>query len=182
MLRTSIAQGPAPTVYLAGEMDLDCADTLREAVSEAARGAQMVALDFDGVEFIDSSGTGIFVRLALDLKSQGTPLVARNLSPAVRGVLDSCGCANSSAMRSSRTSPDRQSGPGRASNARSGPLAPASTTTVAASTPSLMLDTYASPRNWTPSRVIMLNTIDEPSCRWLRNSSALDGDSTRRLQ
>jgi anti-anti-sigma factor len=88
MLRTSIAQGPAPTVYLAGEMDLDCADALREAVTEAARGAQVVALDFAGVEFIDSSGTGIFVRLALDLKSQGTPLVARNLSPAVRGVFD----------------------------------------------------------------------------------------------
>jgi anti-anti-sigma factor len=88
MLRTSIAQGPAPTVYLAGEMDLDCADSLRESVSEAALGAQMVTLDFAGVEFIDSSGTGIFVRLALDLKSQGTPLVARNLSPAVRGVFD----------------------------------------------------------------------------------------------
>lgn len=88
MLRTSIAQGPAPTVHLAGEMDLDCADTLREAVSEAARGAEMVVLDFSGVEFIDSSGTGIFVRLTLDMKSQGTPLVARNLTPAVRGVFD----------------------------------------------------------------------------------------------
>ncbi len=88
MLQTSIAQGPAPTVYLAGEMDLDCADSLRDAVTEASRGAQVVALDFAGVEFIDSSGTGIFVRLCLDLKSQGTPLVARNLSPAVRGVFD----------------------------------------------------------------------------------------------
>ena len=34
MLRTTIAQGPAPTVFLAGEMDLDCADTLREAVAD----------------------------------------------------------------------------------------------------------------------------------------------------
>jgi anti-anti-sigma factor len=82
MLRTTIAQGPAPTVFLAGEMDLDCADTLREAVAEAARGAQMVVLDFAGVEFIDSSGTGIFVRLCLDMKSQGTPLLARNLGEA----------------------------------------------------------------------------------------------------
>ena len=88
MLRTSITQGPAPVVSLAGEMDLDCADTLREAVAEAARGAQMVVLDFAGVEFIDSSGTGIFVRLALDMKGQGTPLVAGNLSPAVRGVFE----------------------------------------------------------------------------------------------
>lgn len=88
MLRTSVAQGPAPTVYLSGEMDLDCADVLREAVAAAARGAEAVVLDFSGVSFIDSSGTGIFVRLCLDLKSQGTPLVARNLTPTVRGVFD----------------------------------------------------------------------------------------------
>lgn len=88
MLRITIAPGPAPTIYLAGEMDLDCADSLREAVAEAARGAEMVVLDFDRVEFIDSSGTGIFVRLCLDMKSKDTPLLARSLSPAVRGVFD----------------------------------------------------------------------------------------------
>jgi anti-anti-sigma factor len=88
MLRTSVAQGPAPTVFLSGEMDLDCADTLREAVAEAALGAELVVLDFSGVSFIDSSGTGIFVRLCLDLKSQGTPVVVRNLTPTVRGVFD----------------------------------------------------------------------------------------------
>ena len=88
MLRTTIAQGPAPTVFLAGEMDLDCADGLREAVAEAARGAQVVVLDFAGVSFIDSSGTGIFVRLCLDMSNQGTPIVARSLSPAVKGVFD----------------------------------------------------------------------------------------------
>jgi anti-sigma B factor antagonist len=88
MLRTSVAQGPAPTVFLSGEMDLDCADTLREAVAEAALGAEMVVLDFSEVSFIDSSGTGIFVRLCLDLKSQGTPVVVRNLTPTVRGVFD----------------------------------------------------------------------------------------------
>jgi anti-anti-sigma factor len=88
MLRTTIAQGPAPTVFLAGEMDLDCADTLRETVAQAALGAETVILDFANVEFIDSSGTGIFVRLSLDMKSQGVPLVAQNLSPAVRGVFD----------------------------------------------------------------------------------------------
>jgi anti-anti-sigma factor len=88
MLQTSIAPGPAPVVSLSGEMDLDCADTLRDAVSQAAAGAQMVVLDFGGVDFIDSSGTGIYVRLSLDMRSQGTPLVARNLTPAVRGVFD----------------------------------------------------------------------------------------------
>ena len=88
MLQTTTAPGPAPTIYLVGEMDLDCADLLREAVADAARGAEMVVLDFDRVEFIDSSGTGIFVRICLDMKSQGTPLLARRLSPAVRGIFD----------------------------------------------------------------------------------------------
>jgi anti-anti-sigma factor len=88
MLRTTTTPGPAPTIYLTGEMDLDCADSLREAVADAARGAEMVVLDFDRVEFIDSSGTGIFVRICLDMKSQGTPLMVRGLPPVVRGVFD----------------------------------------------------------------------------------------------
>jgi anti-anti-sigma factor len=88
MLQTTIAPGPAPIVFLAGEMDLDCAEGLRAAVAEAAAGAQTVVLDFANVQFIDSSGTGIFVRLCLDMKSQGTPIAARNLSLAVRGVFD----------------------------------------------------------------------------------------------
>jgi anti-anti-sigma factor len=88
MLQTTIAPGPAPTIYLIGDMDLDCADNLRRAVADASQGAEMVVLDFGRVEFIDSSGTGIFVRLCLDMKTQGTPLLARSLSPAVRGVFD----------------------------------------------------------------------------------------------
>ena len=88
MLLTTIAPGPAPTIYLMGDMDLDCADSLRQAVADAAQGAEMIVLDFDRVDFIDSSGTGVFVRLCLDMKGEGTPVVARRLSPAVRNVFD----------------------------------------------------------------------------------------------
>lgn len=88
MLLTTTAPGPAPTIYLMGEMDLDCADGLRQTVADAAQGAEMVVLDFDRVDFIDSSGTGVFVRLCLDMKGQGTPVIARRLSPAVRNVFD----------------------------------------------------------------------------------------------
>ncbi len=88
MLMTTVAPGPAPTIYLMGEMDLACADDLRQAVNDAAQGAEMIVLDFDHVAFIDSSGTGVFVRLCLDMKGQGTPILARRLSPAVRGVFD----------------------------------------------------------------------------------------------
>lgn len=88
MLHTTADKEPEPTVHLQGEMDLDCAETLRWAVVEAAVGAQEVVLDFAGVRFIDSSGSGIFVRLCLDMQQRGVPLRVRNLTPAVAQVLD----------------------------------------------------------------------------------------------
>lgn len=84
MLHTNVDRQNVPTVFLAGDMDLDCAETLRATVGEAARGATEVVLDFARVEFIDSSGTGIFVRLCLDLQAQGVNVHARNV-PAVVG-------------------------------------------------------------------------------------------------
>jgi stage II sporulation protein AA (anti-sigma F factor antagonist) len=88
MLHTNVDRQNVPTVYLAGEMDLDCADTLRTTVSEAAIGSSEVVLDFGGVEFIDSSGTGIFVRLCLDLQSQGVTLRARSVPAVVNEVFE----------------------------------------------------------------------------------------------
>ena len=86
MLRAVTEQGVVPHMYLFGEMDLNCADSLRDAVNDAARGAELLIVDFSEVDFIDSSGTGIFVRLCLDLQSQGIILRAANLSPAVADV------------------------------------------------------------------------------------------------
>ena len=106
-------RGPAPTVYLfAGEIDLDCADTLREAVDRGREGCADRRWT-SAVEFIDSSGTGIFVRLALDLKHEGTPLVAAT-SSAVRGASSTAGgCASWSATRSSGLTRLRSPGRGR---------------------------------------------------------------------
>jgi len=88
MLHTQVENGEVPVIFLKGEVDLDSAETFRWVVADVGKGVAEVIIDFAGVSFIDSSGTGIFVRLSLDLKSQGTPLVARNLSPAVKGVFD----------------------------------------------------------------------------------------------
>jgi anti-anti-sigma factor len=88
MLTVRLEQEDHPTVYLAGEMDLDCADDLRETVERAGAGAEMVVLDFADVRFIDSSGTGIFVRLCLDLQAQGVAVRARNVPPVVAQVFD----------------------------------------------------------------------------------------------
>ncbi len=86
MLHTRVDKGVAPIVYLEGEVDLDCTETLRWVVSDAVRGSDQAVLDFAGVRFIDSSGAGIFVRLCLDLRAQGIQLRARSLSPAVEDV------------------------------------------------------------------------------------------------
>ncbi len=88
MLTTRLETGAYPTIYLSGEMDLDCADELRAVVESAAEGAEQVALDFADVRFIDSSGTGIFVRICLDLQARGVAIKARRLSPAVAQVFD----------------------------------------------------------------------------------------------
>jgi anti-sigma B factor antagonist len=88
MLSTRLEHEAHPTIYLDGEMDLDCADELRRVVEQAAEGAELVALDFADVRFIDSSGTGIFVRLCLDLQAQGVALRARNVPPVVAQVFD----------------------------------------------------------------------------------------------
>ena len=40
------------------------------------------------MRFIDSSGTGIFVRLCLDMQQRGIRLRVRNLTPAVAQVFD----------------------------------------------------------------------------------------------
>lgn len=88
MLTLHLEHEPGPVIYLAGEMDLECADQLRETVMQAADGAEQVVLDFSEVTFIDSSGTGIFVRLCLDLQVAGVALRARSLPPVVRQVFD----------------------------------------------------------------------------------------------
>jgi anti-anti-sigma factor len=88
MLSTRLEQEVHPTIYLCGEMDLDCADELRGIAERAADGAENLVLDFAGVLFIDSSGTGIFVRLCLDLQAQGVAVRARNVPPVVAQVFD----------------------------------------------------------------------------------------------
>jgi len=88
MLTARLEHEPEAVIYLAGEMDLDCVDLLRETVEKVGDGADMIILDFTDVTFIDSSGTGIFVRLCLDLQVAGVKLRARSIPPVVAQVFD----------------------------------------------------------------------------------------------
>lgn len=86
MLHTRVEPGESPIIYLEGEIDLDSVETFRWAVSDAIRGASQAVIDFSGVTFIDSSGTGLLVRFCLDYKAQGLQLRLRNIPPVVDDV------------------------------------------------------------------------------------------------
>jgi len=86
MLHTRVESGDTPVIHLEGEIDLDSAETFRWVVTDAVRGATEIVLDFARVTFIDSSGTGLLVRLCLDYKSQGVQLRLTRIPPAVDDV------------------------------------------------------------------------------------------------
>jgi anti-anti-sigma factor len=88
MLHTRVESGETPVIYLEGEIDLDSVETFRWVVSDAVRGSSELILDFVGVTFIDSSGTGLLVRSCLDYRAQGIVLRLRNIPPVVDDVFD----------------------------------------------------------------------------------------------
>ncbi|HUK76255.1 MAG TPA: STAS domain-containing protein [Thermoleophilia bacterium] len=86
MLHTRVETGDTPVIHLEGEIDLDSVETFRWAVTDALRGATEAILDFSRVTFIDSSGTGLLVRLCLDSQAQGVQLRLRDIPPVVDDV------------------------------------------------------------------------------------------------
>ena len=70
--------------WVTGEVELSTADAFAEAVAAAIRAAR--AVDLAGVTFMDSSG--LKALLAAAGASNGTPLVLRNPSLAVRRLLE----------------------------------------------------------------------------------------------
>jgi anti-anti-sigma factor len=86
MLHTRVEAGVIPVVYLSGEIDLDSAETFRWVVGESLKGVDEAIIDLAGVKFIDSSGTGLLVRLTLDFRAQGNELRIRHVPPPVAEV------------------------------------------------------------------------------------------------
>jgi len=86
MLHTRVEQGETPVIYLEGEIDLDSVETFRWVVDDAVRGVHKAVLDFSGVTFIDSSGTGLLVRSCIDYRAHGVQLMLRHIPPVVDEV------------------------------------------------------------------------------------------------
>jgi anti-anti-sigma factor len=85
--------GPARTLSIAGELDLETADELVARV-QAQGDAGDVILDAEELTFVDSSGVRALLRAADALSGHGK-LVLRHPSPAVRRVLELMGLMGS---------------------------------------------------------------------------------------
>ena len=89
--------GPDGTAGIAarGELDMDTAETLEQAVATLlTRQPQVLAIDFSGVSFCDSSGIGALIRAHKVAATQGCRLELHRVDPDVRRVFDLVGLSD----------------------------------------------------------------------------------------
>jgi anti-sigma B factor antagonist len=78
---------------LAGEVDLDRADDVRDSLAEAAArpGCRYLRVDVSGLDFIDSYGLGALVSARNSAAAKGVTLTLAEPSPPVRKAIDVTG-------------------------------------------------------------------------------------------
>jgi len=81
--RAEVSWGVARvTITLSGDINVNAADGLAAAYADAAaRGAQLIVLDFSGSGYINSTGIALIVRLLADARGAGREVHAAGLSP-----------------------------------------------------------------------------------------------------
>ena len=79
--------GELGRIVLAGRLDRDGEQTLSDAYAEAARsGAPEVEIDFSAVDYINSTGIALVVRLLADARRDGRSVRARGLTEHYREI------------------------------------------------------------------------------------------------
>jgi anti-sigma B factor antagonist len=88
-----LSDGATVTIALAGEIDVNVADELSEAVSEAlAAEPEVVVVDLSAATFLDSAGVGALVTLNNAAVAAGVPTVQLKNGPSnVMRVLELVG-------------------------------------------------------------------------------------------
>jgi anti-sigma B factor antagonist len=80
------------TVTIEGEVDVATAPTLRDELYRLIeRGTNHIVVDLGGMEFIDSTGLGVFVGALKRSREGGGELQLRSLRPAARKIFDITG-------------------------------------------------------------------------------------------
>lgn len=81
--------GSRSVLVLEGDLDLLTAPQLTEAASALIdAGARNLIVDARGVEFCDSTGLSVFVRMQNRLREQSGTVVIAGPTPMVRGILE----------------------------------------------------------------------------------------------
>lgn len=79
------------TVTVTGEIDFGNVDRLRNVFLELAGGTGDVAVDLDGVAFMDSTALGVVVQAKKGLEERGRRLIITALSPRARRIIEIAG-------------------------------------------------------------------------------------------
>ena len=94
-MELGISVDPKPERYLisvSGEVDISCADRLKEAIDAAAeQPVEEVCLDFSQVAYIDSTGIGVLVATARRLGEGSKRFSVVNVQPNVMRVIQLLG-------------------------------------------------------------------------------------------
>ena len=79
--------------HLAGELDLDRADDVRDSLNEASGlpGCHYLQVDVSGLAFIDSYGLGVLVSVRNTAAARGVTLSLKEPSPPVRKAIEVTG-------------------------------------------------------------------------------------------
>ena len=81
-----------PVLSVRGEVDVYTCPALREELYRLIEtGAPRVVIDLGSMDFIDSSGLGVFVGALKRIREQSGELELRNLPPPARKVFDITG-------------------------------------------------------------------------------------------
>jgi anti-anti-sigma factor len=97
-------EGDVVTAALAGDFDMQATFTVEPALERALEtpGVRRIELDLRGLEFIDSTGMGVIVRLDREARGRGVQLRLRRGPRPVHHVFEKSGLADALPF----TSPD----------------------------------------------------------------------------
>ncbi len=89
-LRVTISdRGPTAVIHLAGEIDRAADELLGRAYDDATRGgARAVVLNFEHVEYINSTGIALLVGLLAQARGQSVRISACGLSDHYRDIFE----------------------------------------------------------------------------------------------
>jgi anti-sigma B factor antagonist len=85
----------AVTLTVEGEVDVATAPALRDELYRLIdRGTKRIVVDLGGMDFIDSTGLGVFVGALKRSREGGGELELRSLKPAARKIFDITGLSS----------------------------------------------------------------------------------------